>query len=128
MAGKIIADTLEHSTAGSVTTDYVVNGVPKVWIQLDGTGTVAIDGSLNVSSLNDFATGQYEPSYTNNLNDTNYAITQAFEYTYSGSMVVATYTEAQKATGSSRLIHNAATGGAGVDVPESCGVFHGDLA
>ena len=26
MAGKIVADTLEHSTAGSVDTQYVVNG------------------------------------------------------------------------------------------------------
>ena len=32
MAGKIIADTLEHSTAGSVTTDYVVDGTIKCWL------------------------------------------------------------------------------------------------
>ena len=35
MAGKIIADTLEHSTAGSLTTDYVVNGSAKAWIRFD---------------------------------------------------------------------------------------------
>ena len=41
MAGKIIADTLEHSTAGSVTTDYVVNGSAKAWSNLmDYTGTL----------------------------------------------------------------------------------------
>ena len=26
MAGKIVADTLEHSTAGSIATNYVVEG------------------------------------------------------------------------------------------------------
>ena len=31
MAGKIIADTLEHSTAGSIATNYVVEGSAKAW-------------------------------------------------------------------------------------------------
>ena len=35
MAGKIIADTLEHSTAGSLTTDYVVNGSAKGYFNVD---------------------------------------------------------------------------------------------
>ena len=35
MAGKIIADTLEHSTAGSVDRNqYVVNGSAKAWATL----------------------------------------------------------------------------------------------
>ena len=29
--GKIKADTLEHSTAGSLDTQYVVNGSAKAW-------------------------------------------------------------------------------------------------
>ena len=29
--GKIKADTLEHSTAGSLDTSYVVNGSAKAW-------------------------------------------------------------------------------------------------
>ena len=73
MAGKIIADTLEHSTAGSVTTDYVVNGSAKSWVNLNGTGTIAIRDSLNVASLTDNGTGSYDANYTNNMNDTNYA-------------------------------------------------------
>ena len=31
MAGKIIADQIEHSTAGSLDTQYVVNGSAKAW-------------------------------------------------------------------------------------------------
>ena len=59
MAGKIVADTLEHSTAGSVDTQYVVNGSAKAWSAFDGSGTVAIDGSNNVSTLTDNGTGDY---------------------------------------------------------------------
>ena len=63
--GKIKADTLEHSTAGSVTTDYVVNGSAKVWVNFNGTGTIAARDSLNVSGLVDNSTG----NYTVNISD-----------------------------------------------------------
>ena len=35
--GKIKADTLEHSTSGSVDTKYVVEGSAKAWNSFDGT-------------------------------------------------------------------------------------------
>jgi len=71
MAGKIIADTLEHSTAGSLTTDYVVNGSAKAWSNIDGTGTVSARGSLNTSSITDNATGDYSTNFTNSLDNVN---------------------------------------------------------
>ena len=39
--GKIKADTLEHSTAGSLDTSYVVNGSAKAWVNFNGTSTFA---------------------------------------------------------------------------------------
>jgi len=76
--GKIKADTLEHSTAGSLDTSYVVNGSEKVWVNFNGTGTVAIRDSLNTSSITDVATGRYRPNYTNSFN---YAADYAFHVT-----------------------------------------------
>lgn len=70
--GKIKADTLEHSTAGSLDTQYVVNGSAKAWNHFDGTGTVAIDNSFNVSSLIDSSSGQYASAFTNNMSSTQY--------------------------------------------------------
>mgnify|MGYP006908259920 CR=1 FL=1 len=67
MAGTIIADTLTHSTAGSVTTDYVVNGSAKAWLNMKGTGTVAINESFNVSSITDNSSGNYTTTFTNAL-------------------------------------------------------------
>jgi len=66
MAGKIIADTLEHSTAGSVTTDYVVNGSAKAWIDIP-LGAASINDSFNVSSLDDDGTGDFGVNVTNSF-------------------------------------------------------------
>ena len=56
MAGKIVADQLEHSTAGSLDTQFVVSGTTKgyaYWNQLTNT----IVDSLNTSSFTDVGTG-----------------------------------------------------------------------
>ena len=55
--GKIKADTLEHSTAGSLDTQYVVNGSAKAWVNFNSSpNPPSIQGSFNVSSLTDAAT------------------------------------------------------------------------
>ena len=77
MAGTIIADTLTHSTAGSVTTDYVVNGSAKAWVMFQGTGTVAVDDSHNTSSISDVGTGQYTVNFSNSMNSATYFTTGA---------------------------------------------------
>ena len=73
MAGKIIADTLEHSTAGSVDTQYVVDGSLKQWVNMDGSGTISTRDSLNNSSLTDNGTGNYTITHTNSFSNANYA-------------------------------------------------------
>ena len=72
MAGKIIADTLEHSTAGSVTTDYVVNGSAKAWAFTDGTGTASVSDSLNIGGLTDNGTGDYTFSFSSAMGNATY--------------------------------------------------------
>jgi len=73
MAGKIIADQIEHSTAGSLDTSYVVNGSSKAWINFNGTGTVATRDSLNNSSLTDGGTGNYTVGFASSFSNSNYA-------------------------------------------------------
>ena len=51
----------------TVGTSYVVNGSAKAWVNFNGTGTAAIQDSLNMSSLTDNGTGDYTLTYTNNL-------------------------------------------------------------
>lgn len=75
MAGTIAADTLTHSTAGSIATNYVVEGSAKHWHTSDGSGTVAIDDSFNTSSMTDVGTGRYVFSFTNNFSTLNFSPT-----------------------------------------------------
>ena len=73
MAGKIIADTLEHSTAGSIATNYVVNGSAKAWVRYNGTGTAAISDSFNTASIADNGTGDYTFAFSSSMNNSNFA-------------------------------------------------------
>jgi hypothetical protein len=71
--GKIKADTLEHSTAGSLDTQYVVNGSAKAWVNFNGTGTIATQDSFNHSSLTDHDTGKYTNTLASAMSNANYA-------------------------------------------------------
>ena len=45
----------------------------RAWVNFNGTGTVAIRASGNVSSITDNGTGDYTVNLTNALADTNYS-------------------------------------------------------
>ena len=62
--GKIKADTLEHSTAGSLDTQFVVSGGTLHYVNYDAISQ-ATDDSLNQSSLTDVSTGEYYSTFTN---------------------------------------------------------------
>ena len=68
MAGKIVADTLEHSSEGTVDTQYVVNGTAKVIITFDPTGPTT-QKSHNVSSVADDDVGRFTVNTTNAFTD-----------------------------------------------------------
>ena len=121
MAGKIIADQIEHSTAGSIATNYVVNGVEKCWVNLNGTGTIAIRGSLNVASLTDDGTGDYQINYVSAAADLNYssrAVSNEFH---------CIITNGQKAT-SSNNVKTYSSSNSSVDPSQVNYGFLGDLA
>ena len=75
MAGTIVADTLTHSTAGSIATNYVVDGSAKSWLKMNGTGTIALADSLNVTSIGDNGTGDYVQNYVTSFSNANYSLT-----------------------------------------------------
>jgi hypothetical protein len=88
MAGTIVADQLEAaSTSTLVIKNGVANTPPTVqdsagtqigtfcraWVNFNGTGTVAIRASFNVSSITDNGTGDYTVNFSNAMPDANYA-------------------------------------------------------
>ena len=59
-----------NSGYGSVATAYGC----RVWINYNASGTPAIRGSGNVTSITDHGTGEQTVNFTNALPDTNYAV------------------------------------------------------
>ena len=49
----------------------------RAWVNFNGTGTVAIRGSGNVSSITDNGTGDYTVNFTTAMSDANYAYAPA---------------------------------------------------
>lgn len=58
-----------NSGYGSVATVYGC----RAWVNFNGTGTIAIRASSNVSSITDNGVGDYTINFTNSLPDANYA-------------------------------------------------------
>jgi hypothetical protein len=99
MAGTIVADNIQAaSTSTLVLKNGVANTPPTVqdsggteigtfcraWVNFNGTSTVAIRASFNVSSITDNGTGDYTVNFTTALADANYS-TSVTSATNSGS-------------------------------------------
>lgn len=73
MVGIVKVDTLQNNAGtSSVDMDYVVNGSAKAWGLFNGTGTISIRDSFNVSGITDLAVGKMTVSKTNAMGSVNY--------------------------------------------------------
>ena len=108
-----------NSGYGSVATAYGC----RAWVNFNGTSTVAIRASGNVSSITDNGAGDYTVNLTTALADINYAYYVNFSPVYatyfcSGSCINAAgagITESAPTTSAFRFINNFTTGGIGQD-------------
>jgi hypothetical protein len=66
-------DTIIVRGGANFKVDPTKNAV-NAWVNFNGTSTVAIRASYNVSSITDLGTGQYRVNFTNALTDANYAL------------------------------------------------------
>jgi len=70
---------------GSDNFDTAGGNAVKAWVNFNGTGTVAIRASFNVSSITDNGTGDYTVNFTNALADANYSFGYGLAYDTSGA-------------------------------------------
>ena len=113
--GKIKADTLEHSTSGSVDTKFVVEG-----------SDATLDDSLNTSSLTDNGgNGSFSPQLTSSFANVNYsAVTECANTSNTASN---SGSKAQTyATGSFNIVTT--QNGTGADIDDTVYIAVGDLA
>ena len=97
----------------------------RAWVNFNGTGTVAIRGSGNVSSITDNGTGDYTVNFTTAMSDTNYSMEGSSTHDAGSydSYLCTDNDNTPFATGSCRInvINNSATK---EDAPYICCSFH----
>ena len=73
MAGALTISTLNNDT-GVLATQNGMTGIAKAWVNFNGTGTVAINSSFNVSSITDNGAGDYTINFTTAMPNANYSV------------------------------------------------------
>ena len=79
----------------------------KAWVNFNGTSTVAIRDSHNVSSITDNGTGQYGVNFTGNMTNTNYSVASATSSADWGAMSWVS----DLVVGSFKIYHHASNAG-----------------
>ena len=118
---------LVQTADGSGVLKVQSNGVTTnalAWVNFNGTGTVAIRSSYNVSSITDNGTGDYTVNFTTALADANYAVTgwsqaAALNQPYLSTIVSVT-------TNAIRSTYTTYTAGAYADPSVVCISVHGN--
>ncbi len=128
MASELRVDTLKDASgANSVGLSYVANGSAKAWGNLDGTGTIAIRDSFNISSADDNGTGNYDFNYANSMSNDDYAPNESVSETSGFEGNLNRY-PAIDGVSTSRIRFGATFSGSNYDVDELYVTIHGDLA
>jgi hypothetical protein len=112
----------ELATGDSVGAKYLVHGTAKAWANLNGTGTIALRDSFNVSSVVDNGVGTYRTNLTSSMANASYVGSGSFVWGNNGNQIVV----APISVGSydtSTLEANAV-----VDRATVLSIIHGDLA
>ena len=116
-----VANTSTYVSDGGAVTQNTVQSLCKMWIRLNGTGTIAIDDSFNVSSTTDVGTGNYQFDFSNNMNNANFNFAHA-----SGNQL---QIHSAEATSSIRILcRSGLSSSDDEDVDPACSNIHGDLA
>jgi hypothetical protein len=95
-----------NSGYGSVATAYGC----RAWVNFNGTGTVAIRASGNVSSITDNGTGDYTVNFTTAMTDVNYAVQALAGFRNSISAIVRIFDDPSPSTTAVRMTCSEGTG------------------
>jgi len=85
--GTIVNADINASAAIAGTKLSGVNDA-KAWVKFNGSGTVAISASFNVSSITDQATGQYEINFTTAMSDVNYSSVVSTSINFANTLII----------------------------------------
>ena len=84
MASNVVSDNFETGTGGVPQLGGTGATTCKAWVNFNGTSTVAIRDSYNVSSITDTGVGRYTANFASSMSNTNYSPTQSGEISHDG--------------------------------------------
>ena len=123
--GKIVADQIQHSSEGTVGTQYVVSGSAKVLEKHDESHNV--DNSMNVSSLTDNGSGDTTVNYTSSTaNIHQYVVAGAGNDSTQNRLIQNIATQTHTTSSHRYKVSNSAF--TATDTAVNNSVVHGDLA
>ena len=124
LTGVGTAGSIVVTGEGNSTTTNLQQGLAKAWINFNGSSTVAIRDSFNVSSLDDDGTGTYGINVSNSFGSADHCPTSTNDAVgnYSASEINTVATTGIDALRCFNI------GGSGIDSTLVYVSFHGDLA
>ena len=87
ITGVATAGSIAVTGEGNSTTTNLQQGLAKAWFNFNGSGTVALSDSFNMSSVTDNTTGTYMPAVTSAMGNTDYALVVGGELRTTGSAI-----------------------------------------
>jgi hypothetical protein len=124
MTSQLNVDTISDK-AGTGPVGLTKQSAAKVFVDLTGTSTIALNKSLNVSGTTDNGTGDYTYSYTNSLDGADYSV--VCDVAFGGGFAQNTRVTSA-ASGSARILTTNTGNANAADAQKLYGVNHGDLA
>jgi len=73
LTGVTTAGSIVVTGEGNSTTTNLQQGLAKAWINFNGSGTIAIKDSFNITSITDNGTGDYNITIANDMANANYS-------------------------------------------------------
>ena len=132
LTGKTSAGSVTVTSEGGAATQSLQQGLAKAWASWNGAGTLAVNDSLNLSSISDLGTGNYQLNFSSSLNNDDYAYNFTGNGRAESSRFLHSAMDYTVATGSLQMYWsgslNSSWGVAYCDTNASLAVIHGDLA
>ena len=129
ISGKTSANAVTVTGENGSTQTSLQQGLAKAWNNFNGTGTVAIRESFNVSSLTDNATAEQSSNLTNSMSNANYAgggMASGLAGTAYANLSRSLFYSTTASAFSSGTTYTST--GASIDIEFSLFAIHGDLA
>ncbi len=128
MTSVLNVDTIADK-AGTGPVGLTKQSAAKAWANLNGTSTIALRDSFNVSSATDNGTGKYTINLTNAISDENYAVaTSGYQDNSLYSLVVSVHEATAPTTTTYRLICQQMNTTTAYDCARVHSLVQGDLA